>query len=112
VARRPCIVDPRHLAEPGQSRCAEHRLRSNWITYNPPHRDLYRSCEWRMLSARVRAERPVCEVPGCTRPTAAADHIVPLSRGGPALDPRNVQALCWKHHQAKTLSESNRRRKR
>ena len=43
----------------------------------------------------------VCAVDGCLMPSTQVDHIVPLARGGPALDRTNLQAMCLHHNSSK-----------
>src|SRR5690242_2946977 len=50
---------------------------------------------------------PICEVPGCSRPSTSTDHVIPYSEGGTSAWV-NLQALCGPHHQEKTLAESHR----
>lgn len=54
---------------------------------------------WRKLSEQIRAERPTCEASGCRRPSAHVDHV-DGDRSNRA--PGNLQALCQRHHSAKT----------
>lgn len=54
-----------------------------------------RSQAWRELSARQRTLRPVCAECGSTK-QLQADHIKPKSTHPHlALDPANLQTLCW-----------------
>jgi 5-methylcytosine-specific restriction enzyme A len=56
-----------------------------------------------------------CQAPGCTvqggRGGAMlyADHIVERQDGGAALDVRNGEALCARHHTEKTIAERAKR---
>jgi 5-methylcytosine-specific restriction endonuclease McrA len=59
---------------------------------------------WRRLRRRVLAEEPVCQVPGCGWPSVQVDHIIPLSRGGAALDRGNLQGMCQRHNGSKGAS--------
>ncbi|MCC2547704.1 HNH endonuclease [Hymenobacter sp. BT175] len=61
------------------------------------------------MSKRVRQEQPICAVPGCTRPSRAADHITPVRLGGGFLDRENLQGLCWSHHQSKSAKEKHQK---
>lgn len=57
----------------------------------------YRSPEWRRLRAAVLERQPVCQTPGCRKPSVAVDHIVPRSRGG-ADTLANLRGLCIQCH--------------
>lgn len=39
---------------------------------------------------------------GCTKRATQVDHIIPVSLGGPRLDPRNLQPVCTNCHGVKT----------
>ncbi len=65
----------------------------------------YDSPEWKAMSKRVRTEEPICSVDGCSKPSRAADHILPVRLGGGFLDRANLQGLCWSHHQSKSAKE-------
>jgi 5-methylcytosine-specific restriction protein A len=71
----------------------------------------YDSAQWKALSLQVRREQPICEEPGCTKPSKAADHKVPVRLGGGFWDRTNLQALCWSHHQAKSAAEGKKQPK-
>ena len=62
----------------------------------------YRSREWRTLRAAFLRANPACIVPGCRFPATHADHRVTRRAGGPALDQRNLDAYCQRHHNQKT----------
>jgi 5-methylcytosine-specific restriction protein A len=66
---------------------------------------------WDRLSLRRRKAFPVCEVPGCTRPSESTDHVIPASEGGTS-EWGNLQALCGPDHREKTVRESHRAAKR
>jgi 5-methylcytosine-specific restriction enzyme A len=64
--------------------------------------------EWeRRRATYLRAHR-WCVV--CGAPAQEVDHIVPVAAGGPMWDEANWQALCRRHHRAKTMTELNERR--
>jgi 5-methylcytosine-specific restriction endonuclease McrA len=102
-----CLVCRELVWDVGQSRCPAHRLKS-W-SHRPVRPDL--DSAWDRLSLRRRRAFPVCEVPGCTRPSTSTDHIIPAFEGGTS-EWGNLQALCREHHTAKTLAESHRAVKR
>lgn len=65
----------------------------------------YSSSAWRGLVSDIKQERGArCERVGCPTPThrVIADHIVERKDGGADLDPRNIELLCFTHHQQKT----------
>ena len=82
-------------------------------TAKPPSRlteKLYSSTAWLGLMARLRKQRgSQCERCGATKVRTIGDHIIELSDGGPALDPTNVQLLCWPCHTSKTNAERAKR---
>jgi 5-methylcytosine-specific restriction endonuclease McrA len=47
---------------------------------------------------------PICELPGCGQPASDVDHRLSRRRGGTD-DWSNLQALCHRHHSAKTAAE-------
>ena len=71
------------------ARCAAHSVR--------------RSRAWPAARRAHLAREPRCRQ--CGAPATQVDHIIPLARGGPELDPRNLQALCRACHAAKTAGE-------
>ena len=108
MVARPCIATGCHLrAIPGGSLCEQHKLKS-WAR-RPIRPDL--DSAWSRLSLRRRKAFPVCEVPGCSRPSTSTDHIIPHSEGGTS-EWGNLQALGGPHHQEKTIAESHRAAKR
>jgi 5-methylcytosine-specific restriction protein A len=58
----------------------------------------YADKAWRKLSAEVRSERPWCEMCGASD-NLTVDHILPLSKGGELIVPRNeLRVLCRRCH--------------
>jgi 5-methylcytosine-specific restriction enzyme A len=104
-----CVLCARP-AVPNGARCPKHlgptRRKGGW----PRRADLH-SAAWTELSRRIRAERPVCEIPGCSNPSASVDHVVPVHLGGTD-DLSNLRALCHPHHQRKSAQEGARARAR
>ncbi len=102
----PCTFPgcPRRAVPPG-SRCASHRRGPE----GHPFTKFYRSKAWRDRSTRYRREHPICEWPGCGRPSAETDHILSLTDGGEPLADENLQALCHRHHDEKTWADRKRR---
>jgi len=91
-----------------ERRCPDHKLKA-WA--RRPSRPDLQTAAWRELSRRRREAFPVCEVPGCTRPSTSTDHIVPYVEGGP-MTWENTQAVCGKHHAEKTAHGGNRAKAR
>jgi 5-methylcytosine-specific restriction endonuclease McrA len=85
------------LVSPGP-RCYRCRLvrGRQYDAARPDHHRLYRTAEWRRLSAEVRASATRCH--WCLKPTTRliADHVVPIEqRPDLALSPDNVVAACF-----------------
>jgi len=95
MVARPCLV----CRQPTSSgpRCREHA-----IDFDAPRRRADNDPRYISLRKRIRDKwfiehGPWC--PGYRRPGHVSfdlqvDHIVPLARGGPLLDERNLQVLC------------------
>jgi len=65
--------------------------RIGWNTHRPDTRHAYGAVH-RRIRKRLLAEHPTCQL--CQeRPSAIADHKVPVCLGGPT-EPDNYQALC------------------
>ncbi|MCB1510058.1 MAG: HNH endonuclease [Hyphomicrobiaceae bacterium] len=67
----------------------------------------YSTQRWQRVRRRQLAREPLCRA--CTlegQETLASevDHITPVSAGGAAFDPANLQSLCKPHHSIKTGS--------
>ncbi len=58
---------------------------------------------WRMARRRQLAEHPLCA--HCGVLGEEVDHIIPMSMGGGALDPENLQTLCSKCHNMKSQKD-------
>ena len=93
----------RNLVERGKSFCEEHQKKQNRIyeryerKYDPKKR--YDS-HWSKISARYRAEHPLCELCFSEGKYVKADlvhHKVPIEEGG-THDEENLQALCSSCH--------------
>lgn len=64
--------------------------------------------DWRALRQKFLRANPLCaqcEKRGRIKPAVEVDHIIPLTQGGPRMDPRNLQALCRPCHSSKTVRE-------
>src|SRR6266576_1501491 len=101
-SRRRCLgPGPFHLTEPGESRCAAHKLKA--FANAKPRPDL-QTATWRKLSKRRREMYPTCEVPGCYRRSTSVDHIIRPAHGGTDAW-SNLRAICAFHHGRKTAHE-------
>lgn len=69
-----------------------------------PHDPFYTSTPWRAFRSAVLRERPACQAPGCAARSSHLDHVTSRRKGGAPLSRENVQALCAKHHSAKTVA--------
>jgi 5-methylcytosine-specific restriction endonuclease McrA len=54
--------------------------------------DLYRSTQWRTLRKQLLTTNPDCAY--CGQPATTLDHLIPISKGGPPLDPTNLIPAC------------------
>jgi 5-methylcytosine-specific restriction enzyme A len=123
-----CIdIHCRNEAVPGRSRCREHlracicgvvgcrrhRGSSSWARYaakNPERDAFYRSGAWRAARSQHLAVHPFCAT--CGDKATIVDHRLNRARGGADLDPGNLQSMCRRCHQRKTVEESHRGNKR
>ena len=73
-----------------------------------PVHAFYNQSRWKVIRQMYRARNPLCVLclkDGKTEPATCVDHIIPISRGGPAWDENNLQSLCDRHHKQKTIRE-------
>lgn len=94
--------------------CDEHRKRRD-SEYSKFNRDkesvsFYKSKEWKELRNYFLSKHPLCME--CLKanklvPARIVDHIVPIKKGGAALDPSNLQSLCWSCHTTKSNNEGS-----
>jgi 5-methylcytosine-specific restriction enzyme A len=118
---------PRPCAHPGcralvidAARCPEHRrLAAAAVDARRGNfRDRGYSGAWDRLSRSFLREHPLCRMcvaEGHVVPATVADHVVPKERHEDAVavidDPeRDLQALCRRHHAAKSFREGSVRR--
>ena len=69
----------------------------------------YSSTRWRNLRKQHLMLHPLCVL--CQNDNTltlakVVDHIIPISKGGAALDMSNLQSLCERHHNQKSGRES------
>jgi 5-methylcytosine-specific restriction protein A len=111
-APRPCSsVGCRSLGV-ADGRCAEH-AREPWRK-KPAATKRISGRRLQALRAELFARNPLCvecERAGLVTLATQRDHIVPLAEGG-ADDDTNTQGLCDAHHEAKSLAEALRARRR
>lgn len=65
----------------------------NWLK-DQDHRKIYDSRRWRNFRKMFIQKNPVCKEKDCTQAAVFADHIIPISEGGPVYDEDNIQGLC------------------
>lgn len=67
----------------------------------------YSTARWQRLRKAKLARDPLCQYcpPGRLTPATEVDHIVPIARGGDALDWDNLKSACRPCHSSKTALE-------
>jgi 5-methylcytosine-specific restriction protein A len=107
-SRRPCLQKgvPFHLSEPGESRCAEHRL-TKWAS----RAGTSMGPGWAATRKRKLQRDPRCQQ--CGVPAITVDHVLPRAFGGTDAPP-NLKSLCARHAAEKNHrdAEEGKRRKR
>jgi 5-methylcytosine-specific restriction protein A len=94
-------------------RRAEIKQQKQTVTEDYKERNrFYQRAAWKRVRALHLSSEPFCR--SCMKAgrwvTAnLVDHIIPVSHGIDALADNNLQSLCKSCHNAKTLSETNRR---
>lgn len=91
------------------------RTKRPWIPDKKPHEGyrhhntkFYQSTAWRELRAEKLRQNPICEQClkiGLIIPAHVVDHIVPINKGGAALDIDNLQSLCHPCHNRKSAMD-------
>jgi 5-methylcytosine-specific restriction endonuclease McrA len=98
----------------GRVDCTRHgRTPTGWAKYvrdHPERAAFYKSGGWAAARGQHLASHPTCAA--CGAEASIVDHRVPRAEGGPGLHPANLQSLCDRCHQAKTIEESHRGRTR
>ena len=91
------------------------RTKRPWIPEKKPNEGyrhhntkFYQSTAWRKLREEKLRKNPICEQ--CIRigliiPAQVVDHIVPINKGGAALDIDNLQSLCNPCHNRKSAMD-------
>jgi 5-methylcytosine-specific restriction endonuclease McrA len=93
----------------------DRKPRSGWEKYaqdHPERAKFYSSPAWSFARTQQLMREPNCQTPGCDQPATHVDHILNRAEGGPDLVAENLQSMCKKHHNEKTLAESHRGNKR
>lgn len=68
----------------------------------------YASATWRAVRAAFLREHPLCRRCAAEGRQVAAqvvDHVTPIKNGGARYDEGNLDALCVRHHNAKSMRE-------
>lgn len=82
-----------------RARCEEHRHDRRPSAWRRGYDD-----DWEATRVSYRTRHPVCEWPGCSRPSVDIDHIDGSGPRGDNSD-ANLQALCKTHHSRKTVAQ-------
>lgn len=72
------------------------------------NKDFYNSVSWRRLRIQILNLDPMCAEcrrNGILTEANQVDHINPINQGGDALDPSNLQPLCFRCHGLKSVKE-------
>lgn len=80
---------------------AERASRKSELDERPSARERGYDGDWEAVAARYKKKNPLCERHKLFGETVTADlvhHIIPLPKGGPRLDPDNLQSLCYQCH--------------
>lgn len=99
------------MVRDGSGRCADHP-REPWIRVIAVKRITGRRLQ--AMRAALFSRNPLCvecQKVGRVVPATQRDHIIPLAEGG-ADDETNEQGLCDECHEAKSLGEAERGRKK
>lgn len=73
-----------------------------------PNSKFYNSRAWRKLRKQFLMENPLCfhcQQKDEITPATVADHVVPINKGGAALDENNLQPLCASCHNRKSARD-------
>jgi 5-methylcytosine-specific restriction endonuclease McrA len=68
-------------------------------------RKVYDSRRWAGVRRTVLRAQPYCAEPDCPELATEVDHVTALRDDGDPFDLANLQALCHRHHAAKTARE-------
>jgi 5-methylcytosine-specific restriction endonuclease McrA len=97
---------------PAGARCPSCRAAEDRAIKSRPEvrarRKVYASRRWAGVRRTVLAASPFCAEPGCSSLATDVDHRIPLGQWqGDPFDLANLQALCHRHHAAKTPARSS-----
>ena len=113
---RPCrMAGCRNRCEDGKQYCPEHQLVVERARRKRLEGDecaeFYQTREWRMLRKEVLTAEPLCRIcreHGRLTPATIVDHIMPIRQGGDKMDRSNLQPLCARCHERKSIEEGSR----
>ncbi|PTM21078.1 endonuclease [Lactobacillus sp. PFC-70] len=103
--------------------CPKHKHKANAETYHRRtygehegrYQRFYRSSAWHKLSRRFLENNPVyikCYEDGVIRKADVVDHVIELRDDwSRRLDESNLQPLCYRHHNQKTILAREQREK-
>lgn len=90
-------------------------IKRPWVVESKPfertvcsNRKFYNSRTWRKLRRGFLDKNPLCcscEEKGEVTLATVADHIIPINKGGEALDEGNLQPMCARCHNAKSARD-------
>ena len=73
----------------------------------------YNTYQWQRLRNAYLKSHPLCvmcEKESKTKRANEIDHIIPINKGGSAIDWANLQSLCKHHHSQKTRKENTKKK--
>lgn len=88
--------------------------KAKWMNREQDNAKFYNSAAWRKVSKMFLQRNPLCvrcKEQGLTVEAKHSDHIVEINDGGATLSFSNLQPLCIRHHNIKTTSTANARKR-